>query len=179
MDNQLNKLTALVADLLDTSRIEAGKIQFQHTTFSINTLLTEVVEELQRTADKHKLTLKLQKDITITADRERIGQVLINLIANAIKYSPNAKKVEIVISRNVKKEVQIAVKDYGVGISTKDQLLVFDRFFRATHSRKHNYPGLGLGLYISAEIIKRHNGKIWLESKKGKGSIFFFSLPIQ
>ena len=103
--------------------------------------------------------------------------MFINLITNAIKYSPDAKTVDVSIT-NAGDEVVVGVRDYGVGIPQEHQSKVFERFYRVYDDKEKNFPGLGMGLYISYEIVKRHNGKIWVESSEGKGSTFFVSLPI-
>ncbi len=177
MNNQLDRLTNLIRELLDVTKIEAGKLQLQTEMFDLSVLVKEVVEELQRTTDQHQIRIEgLKNPIPLHGDRERIGQVLVNLLSNAIKYSPNADKI-IVSIRSDKDTVTVCVKDFGVGIPKDQQVKVFDRFFRVDDSAKQTFPGLGLGLYISAEIIKRQKGKIWVESETGKGSTFCFSLP--
>ena len=175
MDMQLNKLTNLIGDLLDVTKIDGGKLQFHSEYFDFNELVSEVAEEIQRTTEKHMISKNLKKTKMVLGDRERVGQVITNFLTNAIKYSPYAEK--ILVETNVEKgSIVFSVQDFGVGINPEDQSQVFDRFFRA--SEQDTFPGLGLGLYISAEIIHRLKGKISLESKKGKGSTFTFSLPI-
>jgi two-component system CheB/CheR fusion protein len=176
MDAQLDKLTNLIGDLLDITKIEAGRIQFHESYFDFNELIEETVVELQRTTSKHRITKKLQPGVTVYGDRDRLGQVLTNFITNAIKYSPQADK--IIVKTDVdKNNVTLSVQDFGVGLSQKDQAKVFERFYRVGGSDQATYPGLGLGLYIASEIIKRHKGRIWVESKKANGSTFYFSLP--
>lgn len=185
MDRQLNKLTSLIIDLLDVTKIDAGELQFREEFFDFNTLIEEIVEEMQPTTVRHKIISKLPVTRSVYGDRDRIGQVVTNFITNAIKYSPNSDR--IVISTIVDSEnITLRVKDYGVGIAKEDQLKIFERYYRAGGLNQNTYPGLGLGLYISAEIIRRQNGKIWVESEKGKGllagkqgSAFYFSLPIK
>ncbi len=177
MDGQLDKLTNLIKDLLDITRIDAGKLQYNEERFDFNQLVLEIVEEMQRTTD-HMLVLHLAKAVNILADRDRIGQILINFISNAIKYSPQSEK--ILISTKLSKEyVTASVKDFGVGIPKKQQQHVFEKFYRGDETGQSSYPGLGLGLYISSEIAKRHMGKIWVKSTEGKGATFSFSLPIK
>ena len=177
MDAQLDKLTNLIGDLLDITKIEAGRIQFHESYFDFNELIEETVVELQRTTSKHRITKKLQPGVTVYGDRDRLGQVLTNFITNAIKYSPQADK--IIVKTDVdKNNVTLSVQDFGVGLSQKDQAKVFERFYRVGGSDQATYPGLGLGLYIASEIIKRHKGRIWVESKKANGSTFYFSLPM-
>jgi signal transduction histidine kinase len=174
MDGQINKLITLINDLLDVSKVEEGKLQFNITSFNLNELVAEIVEEMQRTT-KHKILVSQVDVQNVSGDRDRIGQVLTNFISNAIKYSPNADKIEVTIAKGPEGTV-VSVRDFGIGLSKKEAEKVFERFYRATE-KSDNYPGLGLGLYIASEIIKRHKGRIWADSRKGKGSTFFFSLP--
>lgn len=178
MGIQINKLTSLIADLLDISKIEAGKLQFSMTTFDLNKLVREVSDEMQRTTLKHKIIVEVDSPIIITADKDRIEQVIINLISNAIKYSPNSNRV-LVKTKISDKKIKVFVQDFGIGISKEEQEKIFERFYRTENPNQQSYAGLGLGLYISAEIIRRHNGEIKVKSQKGKGSIFKFSLPIK
>src|SRR5262249_38309466 len=113
----------------------------------------------------------------VLADRDRTSQVLINLLTNAIKYSPNANKI-ILRVYSEGNHVIISIEDFGIGISKKDQPRIFERFYRAYGKREQTFPGFGIGLYIVQEIVKHHHGKVWVESEKDKGSIFFFSLPL-
>jgi len=177
MDSQLDKLTSLIGDLLDITKIEAGRILFHESHFNFNELVEETIEELQRTTEKHRITKELQPGVTVYGDCDRLGQVLTNFMTNAIKYSPHADKI---IVRTVvdKSNVTLCVQDFGVGLSQGDQARVFERFYRVGGPDQATYPGLGLGLYIAAEIIKRHKGRVWVESKKTKGSTFCFSLPM-
>ena len=177
MDLQLDKLTSLIGDLLDVTKIEAGRIQFNESSFNFNELVDSTVEELQRTTLKHHINVSLQPSVIIHGDQDRLGQVITNFITNAIKYSPQADSISIKTSVDNSK-VTLAVQDFGLGLSKVDQAKVFERFYRVSGSDQNTYPGLGLGLYISSEIIKRHKGRIWVESKKNKGSTFCFSLPI-
>lgn len=177
MDTQIDKLTKLIVDLLDVTKIEHGNLQFRKEHFPFNRLVQDLVEDIQRTAHQHRLTLELAPDISVYGDQDRIGQVITNLLNNAVKYSPDADKV-IVRTAIRQGELVFSVQDFGRGLSKKDQVKVFERFYRAGDPRYETYPGLGLGLYISAGIIQRHRGKIGVESKKGNGSTFYFSLPV-
>jgi PAS domain S-box-containing protein len=179
MDAQINRLTNLIRDLLDVTRINAGKMEFNYSYFNLNQLIGEIIEEIQRTTNKHHIILNLSALPEIYSDRDRIGQVVTNLLTNAIKYSPNAD--EVIVNTQLKNnEVFLCVEDFGVGISSENQEKVFDRFFRVKNGKKHTFPGLGLGLYISAEIIKREGGRIWIEkSAEDEGSTFCVSLPLK
>ncbi len=176
MDGQINKLTDLINDLLDVSKIEEGKLRLNLGEFDLNGLVKEISEEMQLTT-KQRILKELGRKELVYGDRDRLGQVLINFLSNAIKYSQSTNKI-IVKTENDKKSVIVSVEDFGMGLTPKEQAKVFERFNRAGQEGPGGLPGLGLGLYISKEIIKRHKGKIWVESKKGKGSTFFFSLPI-
>ncbi len=177
MDIQINRLTSLISDLLDVTKIEAGKIQFNERYFTFDVLVDELIEELQRTTQKHRLIKKGKTEQIVFGDRERIGQVITNFIVNAIKYSPKSGQI-IITSLVQKNKIMLSVQDFGIGIPREKQGKVFERFFRVSGPGKETYPGLGLGLYISSEIIKRSQGKIWVESTEGKGSTFCFMIPL-
>lgn len=176
MDKQIDKLTGLIVDLLDVTKIDKGEMVFDIEKFDINDLVTEIAEEMQRTTQKHKIKLELKDCKKIRGDRNRIGQVIVNFISNAIKYSPGKEKI-IVSSKCEDQHVIISVKDFGIGIPKSEHDHIFKRFFRVSGKNNYTFPGLGLGLYISSEIIKRHKGEISFESKEGKGSTFRFQIP--
>jgi len=177
MDAQLNRLTSLINDLLDVTKINSGKLQYNNQEFDLQPMLTELVEDLQRTSAKHHLIEIYKPAEHVFADKDRIEQVVINLITNAIKYSPEGDQV-IIRTEQVDDEVVVSIQDFGVGISKNNQFKVFEQFYRVSAEKQHTYPGVGLGLYISAEIIKRTGGRIWVTSEEDKGSCFYFSLPI-
>ncbi len=178
LNSQVDRLTNLIEDLLDVTKIQSGRLQFKEDYFDFNETVTEVVEEIQLTAQKHSINMRLATSRSIYGDRERISQILTNLISNAIKYSPLANQV-IVSTEYTKTELVVSVKDFGVGIAKSSQGRIFEQFYRVTGDKQNTFPGLGLGLYISAEIAHRSGGKIWLrESTPGKGSVFCFSLPL-
>lgn len=177
MDAQINKLSSLICDLLDITKIQAGKLHLREERFAFDPFVNEIVQEMQHTTDRHKITVRGESGKMVRADRDRIGQVLTNFLSNAIKYSPHTNRVLIKVDAD-SKSVQVCVQDYGVGIAKNKQDRVFERFYRVSGPHAHTFPGLGLGLYISSEIIQRHGGKIWVESVKGKGSKFYFRLPL-
>jgi len=178
MDGQLNRLTSLIGDLLDVTKINSGKLQFNDRDFEFNELVKELVEDLQRTTEKHKLIENFYPTGIVFGDKERIGQVITNLITNAIKYSPQADK--IIIHTGIKNnEVSLCIEDFGIGIEEDKLNKVFEQFYRVSGDMQHTFPGLGLGLYISSEIIKREGGRIWVTSKHGEGSTFCFALPLK
>lgn len=177
MDKQLIRLNELVASFVNVYKLQTGKLKLRKKTFSLNELVDEVVGNFQYTLQSHSITKKDFSKTEIFADRTRISQVLINLISNAIKYSPQETNVVIQVA-TTKKEVTVSIEDFGMGIPKEEQLNVFERFFRAKGKREGSIPGLGLGLFISTEIVKQHKGKLWVKSTEGKGSTFYFTLPI-
>jgi two-component system CheB/CheR fusion protein len=173
-NDQVDKLTTLIENLLDVTKIQAGKIVFNYSEFAIGEVINDCVYQLQNTTTQ-KIKIKGNVQVTINADKNRIEQVVTNFLSNAIKYSPPDE--EIIIECSVDNhQLVVQVHDKGIGISPENQQLVFDRFYREGASSKH-VAGLGLGLYISADIIQRHNGTIGVQSELGKGSSFWFSLP--
>jgi PAS domain S-box-containing protein len=177
MDKQVDKLNRLIVDLLDITKVDKGELIFEAEDFNFDQLAQEIVEEMQRTTKTHSIKVHVGADVIVNGDRNRVGQVITNFISNAIKYSPDA--TEIVVQSSVENEqVKFCVKDFGLGIPADEQSKIFTRFFRAHSKSKHNtFPGLGLGLYISSEIIKKHSGTISFESVEGEGSTFCFELP--
>lgn len=176
VNNQLNKLSTLINELLDVTRMESGKFKLDTHKFVLDELLDEVISDMQSISEKHKIIKKNDFKGKITSDRERLGQILINLISNAIKYSPNSNKVIVKVEVQMK-NLKICVRDFGIGISKTDQKKLFKRFFRAGGDKTNTFPGLGLGLYISQELAKRLGGFLSVSSIKGKGSTFCFTLP--
>lgn len=175
--DQADRLNELTRDLLDVSRIETGKLKLNIENFRIDELTRETVESIQLATNKHRILIKESIPMTISADRYRIYQVFVNLLTNAIKYSGNGKDILVRVKKNGK-DVIVSVQDFGIGIKKSQQVRIFDRLYQVTDPEEKTYPGLGLGLYISKEIINRHNGNIWVKSEKNKGATFFFSIPI-
>lgn len=176
MDRQIDSLNKLVRDMLDISRMQHGELEFQISEFDLNEQVKETVEHIQATSRKHRIIIEGSVSHTVMGDMFRIDQVLVNLLTNAIKYSPKADKVVVRI-REHKRSAVIEVQDFGIGIDKKDQANIFKRFYRVDGPKEKTYPGLGIGLYISHEIIRRHGGRIRFVSVKNEGSCFSFSLP--
>ena len=177
MERQINRLTGLITELLDVSRMQSGKLAFHEEVFDLSALAQETVENVQQTTQTHQLSLDSRETVLMVGDRERIGQVLINLITNAIKYSPRAEKVLIRVARD-QDQALLSVQDFGIGIAKEHHEHIFERFYQVTDPDGPTYPGLGIGLYLSREIILRHGGRIWVESARGTGSTFSVSLPL-
>lgn len=178
IDEQTNKLTSLIIDLLDMSRIQTGKMKMDKEPLNIDALIDDTIEAIQGTTKRHEIISKGGLGKMVSADRYRIYQVLVNLLTNAIKYSPKGGKI-IVETINLGNKAQVSVKDDGIGIDSKYQKKIFERLYQVTDRNEKTFPGLGIGLFISNEIIKRHGGKMWVKSKKNKGSTFYFDLPFQ
>jgi len=173
---QVDKLIELIKDLLDVTKIQAGKLELRKTNFMLSELIAECFEEIQSNSPRHQLILEGDPVIEIHADRNRMEQVIVNLLSNAIKYSPDAEKVVVTVIKS-DDTVKISITDFGIGIPKDKLQFLFDRFYRVDENSQR-YAGLGLGLYICAEIIKRHKGEIHIESEEGKGSTFWFTIPV-
>jgi len=173
---QLEKLNELIADLLDISKIESGKLKFNKQHFVMDDLLTNIIEVMHQSNPDFTISKTGSVKEPVFADEMRIEQVIINFLTNAIKYSPGTSEVKI----NVKLEhdqVYVGVRDYGIGIGPEQQKSVFEKFYRVEETSPH-FQGLGIGLYISAEIIRRHGGDVGVNSTLGEGSEFYFTIPL-
>lgn len=175
---QIDRMEHMMASFLNVYSLQNGRLGLHKEHFSMDDLLTDILETFKYSAESHTIERKGKISKKIHADRERISQVLINLITNAVKYSPNAKKV-IIDSKISGNNLAISVQDFGMGIPKEQQGMIFDRFFRAEGKKENKIEGLGLGLYISHEIVSEHKGKMWVESTAGKGSTFYFTLPLK
>ena len=174
---QVNKLNRLVTDLLDVTRIHAGKLEYAVKRTSLTQLVKECVETVWQINTSHIIESRLpEQEVFVMADAAKIEQVLINFLTNAIKYSPRANKIYIQVSVHPG-HVVVSVRDCGIGIPKQHLENIFHRYYRVNHS-EHTISGLGIGLYISKEMIERHNGSIWAESTEDEGSTFYFSLPL-
>lgn len=173
----LDRLNNLIAELLDVSRIQTGNLELHKAPLDFDKLVEETVEALQTATHSHRIVIGGASGALVTADESHIVQVLHNLLSNAIKYAPGSETVNVYISR-VSNYVKLSVTDSGMGISTEDQKKIFERFFRAGDIQQR-FPGMGIGLYVCEQIIKDHQGTLWVESEKGRGSTFSFTLPIK
>ncbi len=173
----INRLNSLISDLLDVSKIQAGKMELNYSTFRFDNLVKAAVESVQHTNHSHTIYLVGTTNMMVKGDKHRLEQVFTNLLTNAIKYSPNADKVILSVSKD-DECINVKVQDFGVGIPKKELPKLFQRFFRVEATSK-KFSGLGIGLYISNEIVKRHGGRMWVESEYGEGSTFYFALPIK
>jgi PAS domain S-box-containing protein len=177
MDAQLNRLTKLVGDLLDVSKMQAGKLTFDIEPFELDALVLETVENVQAATPTHQISVEGRTHGCILGDKDRLGQVFINLLTNAVKYSPKAEKVVVHLSGD-RQQAVVSVQDFGIGIDATHHQKIFERFYQVTDPEERTFPGLGMGLYISSEIVERHHGRMWVESRKGEGSTFSVAMPL-
>lgn len=173
----LGRLRGLISELLDVSKIQHGKLDYNFTTFNFDEMLDAAIEAIQCNSPKHKIIKKGTIPVPVIADKDRLQQVVVNLLSNAIKYSPDSKSININISLE-KDEIKVAVHDHGIGINKNNLEKIFERYYRVEGLDIH-FQGLGIGLFISRQIIRRHNGKLWAESEPFKGSTFTFTIPLQ
>ncbi|UOE52493.1 PAS domain S-box protein [Mucilaginibacter sp. SMC90] len=174
---EVKKMTNMINGFLNVSRLESAKILIEKEPFQLEELITEVVDETNLTVGSRQIDFDPCPPVTIKADRDKISSVISNLIGNAVKYSPNGAAIAVkceLIGQNV----VFSVKDQGLGIAEADVKKIFDRYYRVQSNHSKHISGFGIGLYLSAEIIDRHDGKIWVESEMKKGSTFYFSLPL-
>ena len=172
----VKKMNNLINGFLNISLFESGKIFIHKREFNIGGLIREMIEETCLLATTHTIKFSESTPILVYADRDKIGSVISNLLGNAIKYSPAGKEIEVTCRRD-NGEVIVSVRDQGMGINPKDIEKIFDRFYRVEASNSRHISGFGIGLYLSAEIIKGHEGRIWAVSESGQGSTFSFTLP--
>lgn len=177
MSKQVKKLNALVSDLLDISKIQAGKLQFNPAPLDLYHVVKDAIELITYGNNTHQIKLQTALEhLIIIGDSQRIEQVVLNLLTNAIRYAPGSYEIEVSIGQE-NGVAKVGIRDYGIGIAADKLEHIFSRFYRVTENK--NVSGLGLGLYLSQQIIERHHGRIWAESKPGEGSVFYFTLPIE
>ncbi len=172
----INRLENLINDLLDVSKIKEGKLTYNAETVRFNEVIANSIENVQQLTTSHTIVLLETEDVYIKGDRIRLEQVLNNFLTNAVKYSPDAKHVEV-SSRVNEDRLIVSVKDFGIGIPEESIKRLSERYYRLDNSSMR-FPGLGIGLFVASEILKRHEGRMWIESVVGEGSTFFFDLPL-
>ncbi|MCX3263927.1 PAS domain S-box protein [Pedobacter agri] len=172
---QVRKMTAMINGFLNVSRLESGKLLVDKRPFRLDQLLQETIDESFISPSTHEINFDSSCEVTVNGDRDKIGNVISNLLSNAHKYSANGTNIEV-NCEITDTEVIVSVRDEGIGISEHDAKKLFERYYRV--ETNHTISGFGIGLYLSAEIIERHNGRIWVESETGKGSVFYFTLPL-
>src|SRR5437762_1304288 len=179
VQRQTGKLARLVDELLDVSRIESGRLELRVVDVDLPELVAEVMRRHQIMATKHELRLSYdpEQKLGVRGDRDHLEQVLNNLIGNAMKYSPDGGAIEVSVTRVREQEVEFTVADHGIGIRPAELMRVFGLFYRSPDRLARDVGGMGLGLYITKEIVDRHNGRIWADSEVGKGTTFHVALP--
>lgn len=174
--NQVRKMTTMINGFLNVSKLESGKIDLHKKWFPLNELIQEMVDEAMAVQSTHRISYS-GCQVSLYADRDKIGNVISNLLSNAVKYAPGGKLVAVTCKMG-ENSVQVSIKDEGMGIAAEHLEQLFQRFYRV-QPNNDNITGFGIGLYLSAEIIRRHNGRIWAESTPGEGSEFHFVLPLK
>lgn len=176
-NTQIGKMTTMINGFLNVSRLESGKIHIDHKIFDLAQLVKETEDEVISTVSSHKIIFAPVEETIVNADRDKIGQVINNLISNAVKYSVAGTTIQVACV-TIENRAVISVRDQGMGIKTQDAAKIFERYYRVEGSQMFSISGFGIGLYLCAEIIHRHSGEIWVDSDFGKGSTFSFSLPV-
>jgi two-component system sensor histidine kinase VicK len=175
-ETQINKMTRLIRDFLNAAQSESGKMVLYRQEFFLDELIREIIADLSVDLRRQQITLNDCPPIKVNADREKIEQVLGNLIGNALKYSTGHEPVVLTCFKE-ENRIIVRVDDRGPGISSEDKLHLFDRFFRSENANSRSIAGFGIGLYVSAAIVKLHGGDIGADSEIGQGSSFWFDLP--
>jgi len=174
-EKSIERLQLLIAELLDVNKIKLGKLDLNITTFNFNEMLDDTIEEVQVSSYNHTFIKEGNISLPFKGDKDRLQQVVINLLNNAAKYSPESDKVFITATED-REMIKVAVKDLGIGIKKENLKKIFDLYYREQGSNP--FQGFGIGLFISSEIVHRHNGKIWADSEPGKGTTVYFTLPV-
>ena len=176
-NTQIGKMTKMINGFLNVSRLESGKIHIDHKVFDLAELVKETEEESLSTIASHTIIFAPVEETIVNADRDKIGQVINNLISNAVKYSVAGSTIYVACV-TIDNRALISVRDEGMGIKPQDASKIFERYYRVEGTQMFSISGFGIGLYLCAEIIHRHEGEIWVDSDFGKGSTFSFSLPV-
>lgn len=182
MMEQADRMLAMIDQVLDLQRIESGQFSLEIDNFDITETTRRVAESLQVAATNHRMVLQTNGRLVVAADRRRIEQVLVNLMENAVKFSPAGGEITVTVrvhpSEEGRQEAMVAVSDQGIGIASGDLSRIFERFYQGKGRYHRGHVGLGLGLHITREIVERHGGKVWAESMEGQGATFYFTLPV-
>ncbi|TYP77204.1 chemotaxis protein CheB [Aquimarina intermedia] len=179
IDNQISRLTILIAEMLDLSRMDDSTMELHRTEFDLNTLVVNTVDDIKHSTGftDIELSFDLEENV-IVADEDRIGQVLINFITNALKYATTNNTIDVFVKQRDKTNIAVSVQDYGIGIAEEDQDKIFNKFYRVSGKNEATYAGFGIGLFLAKQIIERHKGTVEVQSQLGKGSTFTFIIPI-
>lgn len=174
---QTKKMANMLIDFLSQSKYREGKVLLHRENFDLSILIAEIAEDVKFiTGTAFKVELNCE-EASVFADRDKIGQVLTNLISNAIKYSKDNGTI-IIQCKNEQQKVRVSVTDHGIGINALDQERLFERFYRVNNNKSSKVEGFGIGLYLVSEILRYHNSRVKVISEKGKGSVFYFDLDL-
>jgi signal transduction histidine kinase len=173
----VERLHTLITELLDASKLQHGQLNYHISTFAFNEMLYETIESMRQISPSHLIIKTGDYSGLVTGDKERLQQVMNNLLSNAIKYSPNVNEINVNIEFK-ENMLAISVRDYGMGMSEQHLEKIFERYYRV-QEHAGSFHGLGMGLYISYNIIRRHGGKMWAISQPGAGSTFYFTIPVK
>jgi signal transduction histidine kinase len=176
-NRQSKKLARLIDELLDVSRLQQGRVEMRLAEIELAEVVREVAERMRLLSKGHEIETKIEGAAPVVADRDRIEQVLENLVGNAIKYSPETGHIEMSLHVNGANAL-VSVRDEGIGVAPGEVEKIFGLFYRSPDPRADHVGGLGLGLYISREIVSRHHGRLWAERNAGVGTTFHVTLPL-
>lgn len=177
-NRQVKKMANMINGFLNISRLDSGKMRIEKSDFSLNDLIHEAVEETRLVSGSdYSFLFEESEQVNVVADRDKISSVILNLLSNAVKYSSRSTAITI-NCKIVNDKARVSVSDQGMGIAPEDQKKLFDRFYRVENNETKHISGFGIGLYLSAEIVRQHGGEIWVESEPGKGATFYFELPV-
>ncbi len=177
ISQKVDLLVQLIQGMIDTITLGSGKMVFEDELLNLNDELREIVEQLQRTTRTHHLRYKGESGIRLAIDSNRLFQVISNLVTNAVKYSPEQEKIDITLEKK-KGFVQIRIKDYGIGIHPEEAERIFEPFYRTSSSKESGFRGLGIGLFLSRQIVNHYQGKIWFVTEVDEGTTFYVNLPL-
>lgn len=177
IDNKVNLLTRIIQDFIEVEKIRGGKLEFTPEYFDFDEFVDSTIQDMNAIFKSHTIRKTGSAKYKIIADRERVYEVLTNLLANARKYSPDATTIDVHLSLDSHK-ITVGVQDYGIGLTEQNIANIFEPFYRVKDPLIEKVHGLGLGLYIAYKIIELHGGRMWVKSKLGKGSTFYFTIPL-
>jgi signal transduction histidine kinase len=176
-NRQAKKLARLIDELLDVSRLQQGRVEMRLAEIDLADVVREVAERMRLLSKGHEIEAKIEGSVPIVADRDRIEQVFENLVGNAMKYSPDSGRIDVSLRVNGT-NATVSVRDQGIGVAPGEVEKIFGLFYRSPDPRADHVGGLGLGLYISREIVSRHHGKLWAERNADAGTTFYVTLPL-
>ena len=173
--NNVSRLNKMISELYNATQINSGNLDLEISAFNFKDMILEAIDTIKVLQPAYNIVIMGNGDITVKGDKYRLIQVVTNYLSNGIKYSNG--KTDVVLEMKAENEMMVvSVKDNGLGISAQQLPYIFDRFFRAEKTK--NLEGIGLGLYLCRQIIHAHHGHVWVESEEGKGSVFYFSIPL-